>query len=166
MLFIGLSSGYSLAQKTIFGVVTDEESFPLPGVNILVKGTTSGTVTDLDGAYQLTVSPGQTLVFSYTGFSTVERVVGPESNISLVLSSGRQLDEVVVTALGISREKKALGYAVQEIGTTEINRVQQPNLVNALQGQVAGVQISSAGVARPGFTDHYPRSKLPRPRGE
>jgi TonB-linked SusC/RagA family outer membrane protein len=135
----------ALAQQTVTGTVTNETGEPLIGVNILVRGTSSGTVTDLDGTYRLTAEEGQTLVFSYAGYEPVERTVGTSSVIDVRMTSGALLDEVVVTALGISRERKALGYAVQELDSEEITRVQQPNLVNALQGQVAGVQISSAG---------------------
>lgn len=136
---------YAQAQKTVTGTVTNETGEPLIGVNVLVRGTSSGTVTDLGGDYRLTVDEGQTLLFSYTGYDTAERTVGAASVIDVAMISGALLDEVVVTALGISRDRKALGYAVQELDSEEITRVQQPNLVNALQGQVAGVQVSSAG---------------------
>lgn len=131
---------------TVSGTVTDEESAqPLIGVNIIVIGTSTGTVTDLDGNYQIEAPSDGKLQFSYTGYTPQEVNVANRTRIDLSLQPGTQLDEVVVTALGISREKKALGYAVQELESEKITRVQQPNVVNALQGQVAGVQVSGVG---------------------
>lgn len=131
---------------TVSGAVTDEESGqPLIGVNILVVGTSTGTVSDLDGNYQIEAPANGTLHFSYTGYTPQDVDVANRTRIDLSLQPGTQLDEVVVTALGISREKKALGYAVQELESEKITRVQQPNVVNALQGQVAGVQVSGVG---------------------
>ncbi|MEM7575407.1 MAG: SusC/RagA family TonB-linked outer membrane protein [Bacteroidota bacterium] len=144
-LLIGAGAICLHAQKSVSGTVTDEDGEALIGVNVLVAGTTSGTITDNDGNYVLTVPERATLIFSYTGFESVERVVGSATVIDVSLQFGTSLDEVVVTALGISRERKALGYAVEELDAEQIARVQQPNLVNALQGQVAGVQVSSAG---------------------
>ena len=135
-----------LAQQTVTGTVTGDGGEALIGVSIVVEGTGSGTVTDIDGNYSITTQEGNTLIFSYTGYGTVSRVINAgETVIDVELQAGAQLDEVVVTALGLSRERKALGYAVEEIQSEEIVRTQQNNLVNALQGQVAGVQISSAG---------------------
>lgn len=141
-----LVSWSAMAQRTITGTVrSDESGDPLIGVNITVKGTTTGTVTDIDGTYSIEASTGQTLVFSYIGYATQEVVVQAQNTIDAYLQQGEQLQEVVVTALGISREKKALGYAVQEVGGESLVATRQPNIVNALQGQVAGVQINSSG---------------------
>jgi TonB-linked SusC/RagA family outer membrane protein len=126
-------------------VTGEDDGLPLIGVNILVKGTSTGTVTDLDGNYKIDVPAEGTLIFSYTGYTPQEIKVANRSTIDVQMRAGAQLDEVVVTALGISRDRKALGYAVQELESEEITRVQQPNVVNALQGQVAGVQISANG---------------------
>ena len=109
-------AGFALAQKTVTGTVTDESGEALIGASILVKGTTSGTVTDLDGKYSLSVpEASSTLIFSYTGFNTQEVEVGAQTVIDLVMSEGVSLGEVVVTALGVEREEKALGYAVQQV---------------------------------------------------
>ncbi len=136
----------ALAQRLITGTVSDQDGEPLIGVNVLIAGTAGGTVTDLDGNYSLEASNGDRLIFSYTGYENEEFTVQPgESRIDVTLRSGVQLDEVVVTALGISRERKALGYAVQEVGAEELLESKQPNVVNALQGQVAGVQVTSQG---------------------
>ena len=133
------------AQNSITGTVTGDDGEPLIGANVLIKGKSMGTITDASGNFQLTAETGDILIFSYTGFTPKEITLDNQKVINMSLSSGAYLDEVVVTALGISRDKKALGYAVQELNSEDINRVQQPNIVNALQGQVAGVQVTSAG---------------------
>lgn len=134
--------------RSISGNVTDlSDDTPLPGVNIIVKGTTTGTVTDVDGNYKLTVpEDAQTLVFSSVGYVTKEVNIGNQTEIHVQLSPDVQsLQEVVVTSFGIEREKKALGYAVQELQGEEITQTKQPNIINALQGKVAGVTIQSSG---------------------
>ncbi|MBL7792558.1 MAG: carboxypeptidase-like regulatory domain-containing protein, partial [Saprospiraceae bacterium] len=116
MLVLGVM-GFALAQRTISGTVTDEKGEPLIGASILVKGTTSGTVTDVDGKYSLQAPAEGTLIVSYTGFTTKEVALGPSNAVDIALEeSAEQLAEVVVTAIGISREKKALGYAVSDLG--------------------------------------------------
>ena len=143
LLLAGVSAW---AQQTITGTVTGDQGEALIGVSILIQGSGSGTVTDLDGNYSITAQEQDVLLFSYTGYGSVTRTVNAgETVIDVELQAGAQLDEVVVTALGISRERKALGYAVEEVDNDAIVRSQQNNLVNALQGQVAGVQVSSAG---------------------
>ncbi len=143
--------GFSLVeaqaqQRTVTGTVTDNDGEPLVGVNITIAGTTTGTVSDLDGNFSLEVPAGARLIFSYTGYSSQEVTVqGGQTVFNVQLAPGVNLDEVVVTALGVSREKKALGYAVQEIGGEELLETREPNLVNAMQGRVAGVQITSSG---------------------
>ena len=136
------------AQTSVSGQVTDAtDNIGLPGVNVLVKGTTTGTVTDVDGNYQISV-PGSdaTLVFSSVGYRAREVAVGNQTTLDVALDPDVQsLEEVVVTSFGIEREKKALGYAVQEIQSEEILETRQPNVVNALRGKVAGVTIQSAG---------------------
>jgi len=134
--------------RTVNGKVTSlETGEALPGVNILVQGSTTGTVTDLDGNYRISVpSDDAILVFSFIGYQAEEAAVNGRSTVNVALSpSLEQLSEVVVTSFGIERDKKALGYSVQEVSGEEITRAKQPNVVNALQGRVAGVQIQSAG---------------------
>jgi len=130
-------------------VTADADNSPLPGVNVSVKGTTTGTQTDADGQFRLRVNaPAATLVFSYIGYINQEISVGNRTSINVSLKQDdRQLNEVVVTALGISRAKKDLGYATQGVDATEIVQNRQTNVVNALQGKVAGVTISSTGGA-------------------
>ena len=128
--------------RTVTGKVTAEDGSVLPGVNIAIKGTTRGTSTDGEGAYSIAVSPNTTLVYSFIGFESVERPVGNQSVIDVSLPTDvNQLNEVVVTALGVSREKKSLGYAVQEIKGEEVSTVKQQNFVNSLSGKISGVQI-------------------------
>lgn len=145
LLFIFCATAGLSAQRAITGKVIGDTGDPLIGVSVIVSGTGSGTVTDLDGNYQVTAETGSELVFSYTGYGAQRRTVGAESVINVTLQAGALLDEVVVTALGISRERKALGYAVEELGSEQITQLKQTNLVNSLQGQAAGVQVSSAG---------------------
>lgn len=136
-------------ERVISGKVTAADNgSPLPGVTVQLKGTNTGTTTDPSGNFRITVnSPKPLLVFSYVGHLTKE--ISPAGNtlsISLEVDA-RNLEGVVVTALGIKKEKRALGYAVQDVGSAELSVARQSNVVNALQGKVAGVQISSTGGA-------------------
>ncbi len=141
-------------EKTITGKVTDDtDGSSLPGVNILVKGTTIGTITDVDGNYRITAPDDAiTLVFSSVGFETQEIEIGGRSVIDLALTPDiKALGEVVVTALGIEKDSKTLGYATSTVGSEEFTVNRTPNIMNALQGKVAGVNISSLGTG-PGGT--------------
>jgi TonB-linked SusC/RagA family outer membrane protein len=130
----------------VSGTVTDASGAPLPGVSIVVKGTTTGTATSVDGDYELPVPPGSTLIFSSVGMKTQEIAVGNQTVIDVVLEADIVgLDEVVVTALGITREKKSLGYATQEIAGEEVNKVKTDNFINSMSGRVSGVQIKANG---------------------
>ncbi len=131
--------------QNVTGVVTSVTGEPLIGATVLVKGTSTGTVTDVDGSFSLSATIGNVLQVSYTGYTTMEVPITQAQGIAIVMQEGARLEEVVVTALGISREKKALGYAVQELSSEKIMETRQPNILNALQGQVAGVQINSSG---------------------
>lgn len=136
------------AQRTVVGKVVDvENNNPLIGVNILIKGTTSGTVTDLDGRYRISAPEDATLIFSYTGFESIEEEIGNRTSIDVIMSAGARLEEVVVTALGISQEKKSLGYAVQQLSGEEVLASREANVVNSLQGKLAGVLINSSSGA-------------------
>ena len=139
----------SFAQdKTITGTVTDGNGLPLPGVNIVVEGTSSGTQTDFDGNYAISASEGQVLLFSYIGQKDVRRTVGAGSTVNVQMEEDAQaLEEVVVTAQGIKREKKALGYAVTSVGQEQIQDRAEGDVARVLSGKAAGVQITAAGGA-------------------
>ncbi len=145
-LFMALISGFTYAQeKTITGTVIDANGLPLPGVNILVQGTTNGTQTDFDGKYAIEAEEGQSLVFTYIGQKEVVQTVGVDDTIDVTMEEDAQaLDEVVVTALGISREKKSLGYSTQSVDGDDLTEARNTNAINALSGKVAGVQISNS----------------------
>lgn len=136
-------------ERTITGQVSDDMG-PLIGVNVLVKGTSVGCITDFDGNFTLTTTEANPVIqFSYVGYKTQEIAAKEQSVINLTMESDSQLvEEVVVTALGIKRATKALSYNVQEIKSDELTRVKDANLVNSLSGKVAGVTInaSSSGV--------------------
>lgn len=137
-------------ESVVTGTVTGAaDGIPLPGVSVIVQGTTTGTATDANGEYQIRV-PGNdaVLVFRFLGYENQRVPVGNQSVIDVSLSTdSEQLSEVVVTALGISREKKALGYAAQTVDAEQLTQHRQPNVLNALQGKVAGAVISSTGGA-------------------
>ncbi|MHA7942389.1 SusC/RagA family TonB-linked outer membrane protein [Formosa sp. 3Alg 14/1] len=141
-----LVSGAVNAQElSVSGTVVDEDGLPLPGLSVIHKGTNSGTMTDFDGKYSIKVVKDATLVFSFVGFKEQEINVGSRTTVNATLIQDVQsLDEVVVTALGITREKKALGYAVQEVSGNTVKNTGQTNVVNALTGQSAGVFVSSS----------------------
>lgn len=133
--------------RTISGKVTDENGEPLPGVSVQVKGTFIATSTDLEGNYELSVPEDATLLeFTFLGFVPKEIAIGEQAAINITLQEGSvALTEVVVTGLGISKEKKTLGYAQQNVAAEDIVNSREANFVNALAGKVAGVQINSSG---------------------
>ena len=150
-LLMSVSLGLS-AQKSISGTITSTNGETLIGVTVQEKGTANGALSDLDGNYQLTVADGATVIFSYTGYAPYELTVGSESTYDVVLKEGVNLDEVVVTALGISREKKSLTYASQEVSGDELTAVKDVNAINALTGKTAGIQINRSGSGVGGST--------------
>ncbi|MDO1445075.1 SusC/RagA family TonB-linked outer membrane protein [Rhodocytophaga aerolata] len=132
------------AQQTITGKVVDNTQQALPGVNVIIKGGLKGTATGANGEYSISANSGDVLVFSYLGFANQEITVGNQSTINVTLQAeDRQLTEVVVTALGVEREKKALGYTVAEVAGANLTQARENNLANALAGRVAGVNVSS-----------------------
>jgi TonB-linked SusC/RagA family outer membrane protein len=126
------------------GTVVDTKGEPLIGVSVLLKGTTRGTATDVAGKFEIAVEePNTTLVFSYVGYVTQEVNVGSQTTLTVTLANDtRVLSEVVVTALGIKRDKKALGYSVQEIGGEAVSTAKEANVATTLAGKVAGVQVT------------------------
>lgn len=130
-------------ERTVSGKVTSDEGEALPGVNVLLKGTSRGAVTDIDGNYALTVpQDGGTLVFSFIGLETQEVQIGNRSVIDVSMASDvTQLSEVVVTAMGVDRDKASLGYSTQQVSGDEVSTVKDVNFMNSLSGKVAGVAI-------------------------
>ncbi|MGS2738899.1 SusC/RagA family TonB-linked outer membrane protein [Sinomicrobium sp. M5D2P17] len=137
---------FSFAQeKTVTGNVTDEDQgMPLPGVNIVVKGTSTGTQTDFDGNYSITASEGQVLVFTYIGMAPVEKTVGPSLTINVQMKEDAQaLEEVVVTAVGIERKPRELSYSVSSVKSEELTQTKAVNAATAMVGKVSGLQINT-----------------------
>lgn len=136
---------YAHSQITVSGTVLDGsmDNAPLFGATVQIKGTTTGTTTDFDGKYTLNVSSDDdTLVFSFIGLMTVEEQVAARTTIDVILRADEEvLEEVVVTAFGIEKEKKELGYSFQEVSGEEMAQGGQPNIANSLQGKIAGVQV-------------------------
>lgn len=142
----------ALAQRTVTGQIVDDLGEPLIGANVVVKGSTVGTVTDFDGNYSLDVpEDGAFLVISYTGYTTLELEVGSSNVMDITLSEGVELGEVVVTGLGIRREKKALGYGVSTIGSSQLAGRQEADVARILRGKATGVDITqTSGIAGSG----------------
>ncbi|MFD2935524.1 SusC/RagA family TonB-linked outer membrane protein [Spirosoma flavum] len=129
-------------------VTSSDDGSTLPGVSVQVKGTTRGAITDASGNYSISVPANARLVFSFIGFSGQEVAVGNKTTINVALVAGAQsLDEIVVTAQGIERDKRSLGYAIQEVSGNALSQRSEPNVLNALQGKVAGVSITTASGA-------------------
>ncbi len=142
-----LIAGGMYAQQTVTGNVTSgEDNSPLPGASIVLLGTTTGAVTDADGNYSIELPDlTGTLKFSFIGFQSTQEAVNGRTTINVTLSpSTEMLDEVVITALGITREKKALGYSVTEVSGSDLNQVKESNVINQLSGRVAGVVITQS----------------------
>ncbi|MDA8644363.1 SusC/RagA family TonB-linked outer membrane protein [Flavobacteriaceae bacterium] len=145
LVLLLLVSGFTFAQQTISGLVTDEAGVPLPGATVVVNQTNNGTTTDFDGNFSISASDGQSISISFVGYQTLSIVVGDGADYNVSLQPDSLLDEVVVTALGLSREKKSLGYSVSEISGDNINTVKDHNIASSLTGKIAGVNITQSG---------------------
>lgn len=144
-LFISMGMGVAQTTRVSGSVVSAEDHEPIIGAAIVVKGTTIGTVSDMNGKFQLDVpTTAKTIFVSYVGLKTKEMPITPVMHVALE-SDSKALEEVVVTAMGLTREKKALGYALQEVKADELTQSGQMNLATSLSGKVAGVQITSQG---------------------
>ena len=151
MMFIAVA--VVQGQRLVSGMVVDDYGEGLVGANVLVKGSSLGTVTDANGRFNLEVPTGSgVLRVSYAGFITEEIDIENQTNIDVQLTSGILLTEAIITALGIEREEKSLGYAVQELQGDDLSVTREQNLVTALSGKVAGVQVVSASGASLGGT--------------
>ena len=132
-------------QRTVSGTVTDANGLPLPGVSVLKKGTTEGSQTDLDGKFQLQAAPSDVLTFTFIGMKTKELPATSASFTVKLEDDAQELETVVVTALGIKREKKALGYSTTTLNKDQLTNVVNSNPFESLSGKIAGVDISAPG---------------------
>jgi len=137
------AAGFDERNIVVTGTVTNEEGLGLPGATVSVEGTTSGTVTDLDGKYSITVPEGATLVFSFVGYKTQNIPVGNRSTINVKMAEDTgTLSEVLVTALGIERESASLPYSAQALKGDMLNEAKETNFIKSLQGKVAGMRVT------------------------
>jgi TonB-linked SusC/RagA family outer membrane protein len=146
LLFVGFNLLQGQGVQVTGTVTSADDGTALPGVSVVVRGTTIGAVTDFEGKYTITVpNASATLMYSFVGMLTQEIVLQGQTTVDVVMeSTSMELDEVVVTALGVSREKKSLGYAIQEVDGGAVNDVPSTNFTEALSGKLAGVQIKMA----------------------
>ena len=133
----------AVAQKTVTGVVSDDQGMPLPGATVLEQGTTNGVSTDFDGNFSIDVAEGGVLEISFVGYETAVVTVGQDDVINVSLAQGNQLEEVIVTSLGIKREKQALGYAVSEVESDALEQRGEGDIGRILTGKASGVQITN-----------------------
>jgi TonB-linked SusC/RagA family outer membrane protein len=162
LILLGVNGAVLAQDRTVSGKVTSgEDGSSLPGVNVVIKGTTRGMVTNPDGNYTIAVPANATLSFSFVGFASKEVAVGSQTSINVSLEpDSRTLGEVVVTALGIQKEKKGLGFSEKTLNNTELTVARTTNVANALSGKVAGVRVagnngmtgSSSAIFIRGFT--------------
>ena len=149
MLFgLFLLSGQQAWAQKVAGVVKSlEDGQAIPGVTVVVKGTANATVTDIDGKYEITAKSDEIIVFSLVGYTQQEILAGTQSIIDVILKNSQQLDEVIVTAFGISKEKKSLSYSAQDVKGDQLTRTNEQNVISALQGQIAGALVTSSSGA-------------------
>lgn len=148
LLFVAVTMGSAMAQRTIMGVISGDDGETLIGATVSLKGTARGARTDINGKYTLEVPSGATtLVVSYTGYKTQEVTLGTSNAVDVTLETGTNLSEVVITATGLTRNKSDVVYANQTVNSTDLNSVTNKSVLNALQGKVAGVKIGSASGA-------------------
>ena len=154
-LMIVLVTGIAFAQTTIKGTVTDAETnAPVPGVTVTVKGTHTVAATDVNGNYSITAPPSATLVFSFIGYKSQESAVGNKTTINIKLAqTAGQLNDVVVTAYNVKKERRALGYSVTEVKGATLTEARETNFVNDLEGKVAGVNVSNVATGPGGSSN-------------
>lgn len=147
LFLFGIQGLFAQTRDITGSVTSSEDGAPIPGVSVMVKGTTVGTVTDVNGNFSLSIPAfAQTLSFSFVGMNSLDVPIGTQSEFKILMYPATfGVDEVVVTALGISRQKKSLGYAVQDIQSEEIVKAAPVNVISTLAGKVAGVQVNQAG---------------------
>ena len=147
-----MNVSWAFAQLTVTGRVQSKSGEPLIGVNVIEKGTTNGTITDMDGNFVLNVQQGATLVISFVGYKTKEVKVGTAPLDITLEEDSKVLSEVVVTALGIKRERKALGYGVDEVKGEALTKAKETNVINSMAGRVPGLVVSQTAGGPSGST--------------
>ena len=142
-----LSTSLWAQTKTISGKVTNaSDGTSMSNVTVSIKGKAVSTQTNPDGSFTIKADPGDVLIFSTIGSKPLQQTVGSSSTVNIALSNSEEaLTEVVVTAMGIKKEKKALGYAVQDIKADELMKNKNPNVINSLNGKIAGVNVTNSG---------------------
>src|SRR5690606_2942473 len=144
-LLCALIMQISFAQeRTVTGVVTDQGGFPIPGVNVIVRGQAAAVATDFDGKYSIQAAPTDVLVFTFVGMETREITASSTTLNVQMADSAQELEQVIVTAVGIRREKSSIGAATTTLRSEEILKGQQGNVADAIKGKVAGVVVSSS----------------------
>jgi hypothetical protein len=144
VLLVVLMAQLTLRKRVVTGVVSDNAGMPIPGVSVLVKGTKFGTNTDFDGKYAIKATPSQILTFSYIGMKTQSMAASSSSVNITMIADAFELEGVVVTALGIKREKKRLDMPLNKL---VVKKYLTLNFVNSLSGKVAGLDIKSSGIS-------------------
>ena len=135
LMSLALCVQLAVAQSTVTGNVIDDQGVPLPGATVLEVGTSNGTTTDFDGNYSITVQDGASISASFVGYDTATVVVAGQDSINFSLQQGNELEEVIVTSLGIKREKRALGYAVSKVETASIEQRAEGDIGRVLTGK-------------------------------
>lgn len=144
ILILGITASVHAQERVVRGVVTADDGLAMPGVTVLDKTNQTGTTTNIDGEYSISVGPNSVLVFSFIGYATQEVAVGNQSEINIQLvEDASELSEVVVTAFGMDREQKSLGYATSTIKADELIKVGNPNVASSLYGKAPGVKIQA-----------------------
>ena len=134
----------AFAQQSISGSVTDDSGVPLPGATVVVEGTSNAAITDFDGNYSINATIGDVLVASYVGYNSNTQTAS-SATINFTLTQSTELDEVIITAQGIARKEKALGYAVTTITSEDIENKPETDISKILTGKIPGVQINTGG---------------------
>ncbi|MBS1532525.1 MAG: carboxypeptidase-like regulatory domain-containing protein, partial [Bacteroidetes bacterium] len=139
-----LLPAFAFAQAKIGGTVTDENHQPLPGVTISINGSTKGTVTDENGRFLFTAQKGQVLTFKFIGYQAQQVTISDQVVYDVVMKADNQeLNEVVVTALGVKKETRRIGYSTQTVNGDQLTTARDPNPVNGLIGKVAGLSVGA-----------------------
>ncbi|MGI6337801.1 MAG: carboxypeptidase-like regulatory domain-containing protein [Bacteroidales bacterium] len=151
LLWLAFSHSLLAQQRVVTGTVQDEDGSALPGVAVIIKNTSVGANTDIEGRYSISVGSDAVLVFSFVGYTTQEVAVGNRSVVNVVLAEDvQQLGEVIVTALGIERSQKALQSSITKVPGMSLTQARENNLGASIQGRVAGVNVSNTGTGPAG----------------